>query len=173
MTDLSTLRLLARYSAWSNARLFAALGELPAAELEAPRSDGAGSMLKVLNHARVVDLIWQAHLEGRPHGFTSRNSTPLPPLAELVASQAALDDWYVRQADGLDAARAGEVVRFRFVDGGEGALTRGEMVLHVVNHKTYHRGYVAEMLYQAGRNPPTMDLPVYVRDAAGRAGVSA
>jgi uncharacterized damage-inducible protein DinB len=40
-----------------------------------------------------------------------------------------------------------------------------EMLLHVVNHSTYHRGYVADMLYESGSRPPTLDLPVFLRDA--------
>ena len=43
-------------------------------------------------------------------------------------------------------------------------MTRGDMLLHVVNHKTYHRGYVADMLCQVPARPPTMDLPVFLRD---------
>ena len=33
------------------------------------------------------------------------------------------------------------------------------------DHKTYHRGYVAVVLYQLGGRPPVMDLPVFLRDA--------
>ncbi|MDP9991306.1 putative damage-inducible protein DinB [Variovorax boronicumulans] len=40
------------------------------------------------------------------------------------------------------------------------------MVLHVVNHKIYHRGYIADLLYQVGSRPPVMDLPVFLRDAS-------
>jgi len=40
----------------------------------------------------------------------------------------------------------------------------GDMLLHIVNHKTYHRGVVADMLYQAKSKPPVMDLPVFLRD---------
>jgi uncharacterized damage-inducible protein DinB len=58
------------------------------------------------------------------------------------------------------------VVRFTFVGGGEGAMTRGEMLLHVVNHTSYHRGFVAEMFYQVPARPPTTDLPVFLRDAS-------
>jgi uncharacterized damage-inducible protein DinB len=57
-------------------------------------------------------------------------------------------------------------VHFTFVDGGEGAMTRGDMLLHTVNHKTFHRGYVADMMYQVPARPPSMDLPVFLRDAA-------
>jgi uncharacterized damage-inducible protein DinB len=164
MSTLRNIRMLTRYSAWANARLFDSLAALSDHEVTAQRSDGAGSMLKVLNHACVVDLIWQAHLLGKPHGFTSRNTDVLPGFPGLRDAQQRLDNWYVRYADDLTDDLHGQVVRFSFVDGGAGAMTRGDMLLHVVNHKTYHRGYVAQMLYQASLRPPTMDLPVFLRD---------
>jgi uncharacterized damage-inducible protein DinB len=33
-----------------------------------------------------------------------------------------------------------------------------------VNHKTYHRGQVADMMYQVPARPPVTDLPVFLRD---------
>lgn len=158
------LRLLTHYTAWANARLFEALAALPAGVATQRRATGQGSMLGTLSHAWVVDQIWQAHLEGRPHGYTTRNTASEPALTDLQAGQAELDAWYVAYAAGLDAADHDEVVDFRFVDGGEGAMRRGDILLHVVHHKTYHRGYVAQMLYAAGSRPPVMGLPVFLRD---------
>lgn len=158
------IRMLARYTAWANARLLDVLAALPAGEATTRRSTGFGTMVNTLSHAWVVDQIWQAHLEGRPHGFTARNTEAEPALATLRAGQAALDAWYVAYADGLTDAMHDEVVHFEFVDGGAGAMTRGDILLHVVNHKTYHRGYVADLLYQTGSRPPVMDLPVFLRD---------
>jgi len=169
MDSLRHIRMLARYSAWAHARLFETLSGLPAPEIEAP-GGGAGSILKTLNHMHVVDRIWQAHLEGREHGYAARNTDVLPPLPELAAAQRELDEWYVAYAQALSPESCAEVVHFKFVGGGPGAMTRGDMLLHVVNHKTYHRGYVAEMLYRGGRKPPTMDLPVYLRDVVQPAG---
>jgi uncharacterized damage-inducible protein DinB len=47
-------------------------------------------------------------------------------------------------------------------------MTRGEILLHIVNHTSYHRGFVADLFFQVPARPPTMDLPVYLREA-GRA----
>ena len=168
MPDNRNLRMLTRYTAWANGRLFTALEQLPPGEVTAPRATSFGTMLRTLNHAYVIDLIWQAHLQGRPHGFTSRNTDAAPTLAQLREQQQVLDDWYILYADGLAGDTHSEVVQFRFVDGGEGAMTRGDMLLHVVNHKTFHRGYVADMMYQVPAKPPSMDLPVFLRDAAPR-----
>lgn len=158
------LCLLTRYTAWANARLYEALATLPPSLLGQTRDTGSGSLLGTLAHAWVVDQIWQAHLQGRPHGHASRQAAGVPVLAVLQVAQAALDDWYIAYADGLRPQARDEVIEFRFVDGGAGALRRGDILLHVVNHKTYHRGYVAQMLYESGRRPPVMDLPVFLRE---------
>jgi uncharacterized damage-inducible protein DinB len=166
MSAVRNIRMLTRYTAWANDRLFEALARLPEEEVTAKRVTGFGNMVHTLNHAYVVDQIWQAHLERRPHGFKARNTEAHPPLAELRRAQRALDEWYIRYADSLSEAMHDEVVDFTFVDGGPGAMTRGDILLHVVNHKTYHRGYVADMIYQVPARPPTMDLPVFLRDVA-------
>ncbi len=166
MSALRNLRMLTRYNAWANDRLYDALAKLPESEVLADR--GAGSMLKTLNHAFVVDQVWKGHLESRPHGYKALNTPTLPALAELRAAQAGSDAWYQACADALTEAAHDEAIRFAFVDGGAGEMRRGDMLLHVVNHKTYHRGYVAQMLYQTSLKPPTIDITVFLRDAADR-----
>lgn len=171
MTASRDIRMLVRYAQWAGSRLFSVLEPLPASELVAPRAAGPGnllSMLGTLAHCHRVDLIWKGHLEGRPHGFSSRIPDRLPPLDELRANQAEVDTWYVAYADSLTEPMQQQVLRFDFVDGSSGSMSRGDMLLHVVNHKTYHRGYVAQMLYQAGAKPPVMDLPVFLRDTEPR-----
>lgn len=154
--------MLARYKAWANDLLYAALARLPAGALIAPRPTVFGSMLRTLNHVYAMDRVWQAHLEGRPHGLTTRNPDDPPPLHALRDAQREMDAWYVRYADSLGESAHDEAVRFTFIGGGAGEMTRREILLHVVNHGTYHRGHVADMMYQISVPPPTTDLPVYL-----------
>lgn len=158
------LPMLARYSAWANETLYQALAELPEAELLKKQKIVFGSILRTLNHVYAMDLVWQAHLQGRAHGFVSRNPGICPPFAELRAAQSALDAWYVAYADDLSDAAAAEIVDFEFIGGGEGSLSRSDIVLHVINHTTYHRGHIGDMMYQIPVHPPTTDLPVYRRN---------
>ena len=164
MSATRNIRMLTRYSAWANTRLFDTLAQLPEGEAIAKRTTLFGNMVNTLSHSYVVDLIWKAHLCGQPHGFTTRNSETEPALDELRAAQAQIDQWYISYAEGLAEEALNEIVDFHFVDGGAGAMTRGDILLHIVNHKTYHRGVVADMLYQASSRPPVMDLPVFLRD---------
>ena len=158
---MDTLGTLMRYKAWANELVFAAAAKLPEAELTAPRKIVFGNLVRTLNHVHAMDEVWRAHLEGRPHGFTTRNPEVCPALPELREMQKAMDGWFVRYADAL--SQEDEIVHFHFIGGGPGSMTRRDILLHVANHGTYHRGNVASMMYQAGMAPPTTDLPVFLR----------
>ena len=157
-------RTLTRYNAWANELIFAAVAALPEGEAVKTRRSVFRNMVHTLNHNYVIDRIFQAHLEGRGHGYTARNTPEHPPLAELWRSQQELDKWYVDTFDGMDEIRLNQTVNFTFVGGGEGSMTRGEMLQHIVNHTSYHRGFVAQMIYDVPARPPTTDLTVFLRD---------
>ena len=157
------LRTLMRYKAWANELVFAAAAKLPEAELTAPRKIIFGNLLRTLNHVHAMDAVWRAHLEERPHGYTTRNPEACPSFDELRAAQETMDAWWVGYADALPEAKQNEVVSFRFIGGDPGAMTRRDILLHVANHGTYHRGNVASMMYQAGTPPPASDLPVFLK----------
>ena len=159
--------MLTRYSAWANSLLYLALGELPEDELTKPRQIVFGNLMRTLNHVYSIDLVWRAHLEGKPHGFTTRNPDLHGSFSELRVAQATLDGWYLRHAEEMSDRVGEEFVEFTFIGGGEGAMTRGDILLHVVNHTTYHRGHIADMLYHLHISPPTTDLPVFLRASAG------
>ncbi len=170
MIATDTASMLARYNAWANALIFEAVAALPAGEATRERQSVFRNMVHTLNHNYVIDLIWQAHLEGRDHGFGARNTKDHPPLEELQGRQQAIDAWYIEWADQLTDAALAEKVHFTLIGGNQGVMTRGEILLHVVNHTTYHRGFVADLFYQVPAKPPATDLPVYLRerDSPGR-----
>jgi uncharacterized damage-inducible protein DinB len=160
----SDARTLTRYNAWANELIFAAVAALPEGEATKPRRSVFKNMVHTLNHNYVIDRIFQAHLEGRDHGYTARNTADHPPLAELWRAQRELDRWYIETYDAMDDAMLAKKLRFTFVGGGEGVMTRGEILQHLINHTTYHRGFVAQMMWDASGRPPTTDLTVYLRD---------
>lgn len=166
MSQLHRLRMLTRYRAWADRLLFQSLAPLPESSLTAAQPIVFGNLLRTLHHAYCMDRVWQAHLLGVPHGYTSRNPEDCPAFDTLRAAQADVDDWYVRYAESLDAQACEEVIRFTFIGGGEGEMQRGDIVSHVINHATYHRGHVAMMMYGMSVPPPTTDLPVFLRDAS-------
>jgi uncharacterized damage-inducible protein DinB len=156
--------MLLRYKQWANALTFRTIMDMPESEMLRPRATRFGNIVHTLNHVYVVDDIFRHHLSGRKHGYQARNTDAPPPVAELRAKVQDMDMWYLEQAAGWTAAQWDDIVRFEFVGGGAGAMTRREIALHLVNHATYHRGFVGDMLHQAGIAPPPNDLPVFLRD---------
>ncbi len=158
------LHKLLRYRAWADRLTYDAVARLPEGAATEARATIFGNMLRTLSHTYVVDDIFQAHLQGRVHGYTSRNTDEPLALDELWQRQQAINDWYLNYARALSLEQAAEVLAFQFIGGGEGRMSREEMILHVVNHATYHRGFVADMFYQVPAKPPATDLPVFLRD---------
>jgi uncharacterized damage-inducible protein DinB len=48
-------------------------------------------------------------------------------------------------------------------------MSVSEIIFHIVNHGTYHRGFVSDMMYQIPLVPPANDLTVYLRDVHRKA----
>lgn len=110
-------RMLARYNAWANKLIFEAVAGLPEGEAVKPRQSLFKNMVHMLNHNYVIDRIFQAHFEGREHGYAARNTPDHPPLGELWRAQQEIDAWYIEKYDAMRDAELKGVVRFSFVGG--------------------------------------------------------
>lgn len=159
MTDV---QMLARYNRWANQRLFDAVAALPAGEAAKQRPSLFKTIIGTLNHNLVVALIWQAHIERREHGFRARNMVLHPELAALREAQLAIDDWYIDWAEAQAPGTVEALLDFRFISGKAGRMTGGEMLLHVVTHNSYHRGWVVERFAEVPMKTPDLDLPIYL-----------
>jgi len=163
-TRLGHLRMLARYKRWADDLTFQTVVSLPESEILRQRSTRWSSIVHTLNHVYVVDDIFKAHLEGREHGYVQRNSERTPAAGHLARAVQQMDDWFVDFADSLTEDDIDELIEFEFVGGGQGAMTKEQILLHLVNHATYHRGMISNMLREIPAEPLTNDLTVFLRD---------
>jgi uncharacterized damage-inducible protein DinB len=164
LSSLKNLRTLTSYKAWADERLYESLSGIPNAALVADRVTRLGSLLNTLNHLYAMDLVWQAHLESRSHGFSTRRPNLFSELSSLHVAQSAIDQWYVAYAAELKVEAVDTVIDFDFIGGDRGAMTRSEILLHVVNHATYHRGHATDAMLQIPARPPVTDFPVFLRE---------
>ncbi len=158
------LLTLTQYKKWANEITFSSVNDLPDEEAVKQRTTRFGNMVHTLNHVYVIDDIFKCHLLCRSHSYESRNTDTHPPLTELWDKQKEMDTWYVDYTQSLSEDQFSEIVDFEFVGGGNGSMSRADIILHIVNHGTYHRGFVGDMMYQASATPPANDLPVYLRE---------
>jgi len=165
MSANQNLVMITRYMSWTNEVFYRSVSELPKPELTKERPMLFGNIISLLNHVYAMGVVWKCHIEGVPHNLTSRCPSGSPMFSELRQQQRVLDEWYIGHASNLLLEDADASVDFTFIGGGLGSMSHHQIILHVVNHASYHRGHIEGVFYQLGVEPPTTDLPVFLRDS--------
>ena len=161
---LETLKMFTRYKGWANETSYSALAEVGDAELHRQRLTNFKTIISTLNHIYVVDDIFKAHLTGTKHSYQQRNTEQKFSFKELWDKQRQMDLWFISYVEALGSKACEHRISFEYVGGGSGNMSIGEIILHIVNHNTYHRGFVSDMMYQIPVKPTANDLSVFLRD---------
>ena len=123
-------------------------------------------LLRLLDHIHSVDRIFQHHLQGISHGFRAARSDELPGFEALADGIAEVDDWYRGYVRSLSADAHDEMIGFTFTSGKPARMRRGEILLHVCLHGTYHRGNAGAVLQLKGLAPGPDAITDYLEAAA-------
>jgi len=75
-----------------------------------------------------------------------------------------MNAWYIEYVSNLTKKELNKNIHFKYVGTGYGRMSVNEIILHIVNHGTYHRGFITEMMFQIPTNTPTTDLTVFLRN---------
>jgi uncharacterized damage-inducible protein DinB len=118
--------------------------------------------LQQLNHMVRVEELFRARLLGAVAPHSSTNSEVVPELDELEKRITDSNAWLMRYADDLGADQKTQLIRFQFVDGKHGAMTRMEIFFHIINHGTYHRGAIGHALDLAQVPRPADTYTVFI-----------
>jgi uncharacterized damage-inducible protein DinB len=88
---------------------------------------------------------------------------PAPELSfeEIVQLWPGLWDAYRRWIDAASEADLALELLTVLPDGARFCVPRWQIVLHAINHSTYHRGQIVTMLRAFDITPPNTDLTAY------------
>jgi uncharacterized damage-inducible protein DinB len=134
---------------WADHGLYDVIGR----NLDRLTPEETAIMLRILDHIHVVDRIFQHHLQELPHGFLAARSQDLPTFEALADSTREVDDWYASYVGGLAEDDFEHPLDFVFTSGKPARMRRGEIILHVCLHGTYHRGNAGAVLQLKGIAP--------------------
>lgn len=155
------LRTHLRYSAWASTRLVEAAAKLAPDELVRDFRSADKSVLGTLAHVYAADRVWFGRILGSPPARF------LDPDAD-VQMHVLTRDWPVLlarwQSWADELQDAGTVLAYQDLQGRAQATPLWQIVLHVVNHATHHRGQVSAMIRAMGHTPPQLDLIRYYRE---------
>ncbi|MBZ5601887.1 MAG: DinB family protein [Acidobacteriia bacterium] len=152
MTANEARRHLA-YSTWASRRILEAALAIPEEQRERDLGTSHKGVMHTLHHIVMADRNWLYRVLGEA-----------PPAAGLIEEEwpHLWKQWEEAAASWSDADLE-RVVEYRDLKGNAHRSRLDEIVLHVVNHATLHRGQVMGMLRQLSVAPPATDLIFYYR----------
>jgi len=160
--SLDALRTHIDYTAWASQRLVQAAAALNEEELNRDFGTADGSVLGTLVHAFAADRIWLWRLAGGSHpGFVNDADRH---LSVLQNDWPVLHQRWQEWARGLTDEKVREPLSYSDMKGRPWTQPIWQLVLHVVNHSTHHRGQVSGFLRSMGHTPPATDLVLYYRE---------
>ncbi len=151
-----------RYTAWASRKLIDAVLSLDPAEQSRDFGCSHNSISGTLAHIYLADRVWLSRLSGE-----SRRSMS-DPVDDLTVGGLARDwppllERLIASVESLDDAGVTNMVDYVTLDGTAMRTPVWQILLHVVNHGTLHRGQVVGMIRQLGHKPPVTDLIYYYR----------
>ena len=161
--NVEYMRHLVGFHYWARDRVLGAVDMLSAEQYARPMGNSFASVRDTLNHIYGAEWIWHERWMGvSPTGFPA---IELPDVATLRARWSELEGNVRAYLDRAGDEGLKRVIDYRLMSGKEGASPLWQMVAHVVNHATYHRGQVTTMLRQLGAAPaPSTDMITYFRE---------
>ncbi|CAN5428241.1 DinB family protein [soil metagenome] len=143
------LHKLASYNLWANKRISEYIvnaGEHKADEVIESSFPG---IRKTLYHLWDGQEIWMMRLNGK-----SANSWPshhfTGTLADATLALVKNSEEYVRFAENITVQSAQEVLNYNAMDGSVFSNSLEDVLMHIMNHSTFHRGQLITMLRITG-----------------------
>jgi uncharacterized damage-inducible protein DinB len=162
-------RLLYDFNAWANQRTVDACAALTPEQFARDLGSSFKSVRDTLAHVYGAQWIWLERWHGRtPTAFPV--PADFPDLESTRRRFAEVDSNLVDFAASLNAGDIQRLVEFKTMAGQAFAQPLWQMLQHVANHSTYHRGQIATMLRQLGTKATSTDLIAFYRERAAQAG---
>jgi uncharacterized damage-inducible protein DinB len=159
--------LMAGYNAWANTRLYRMASQLSDEQYRRETSAYFKSLHGTLNHILVADRIWLSRLTGTGSVPTRLDAILFDDRAELAEARRAEDERLVRFVEGLSDAEFEGAVEYRMMNGSRQQQKRREVLAHLFNHQTHHRGQAHAILTELGmKEPDSLDVLWMLRERA-------
>ena len=146
------------YKKWADERTIDAIKQIDKGKF----ADACGFVLQQLNHMVIVEELFISRLDNKPPPHLSTNTESVPQLDELSLRLADATKWLLNFASQVSENQKRSVLRFEFTDGKRGSMSVEEMLFHIINHGSYHRGSIAHCLDLAGVPHPVDGYGIYI-----------
>ena len=163
---LQDLRTMLDYHYWARDRLLDALQAVAPEQLTRDLGSSFKSIHETMVHTYAAEWAWHSRWQGTsPTALLPADQ--FPDLAAVRSAWTELEAKLRAFVDGLGENGVERVFEYKLLSGQAGATPFWQMLQHVVNHASYHRGQVTTMLRQLGAAPAKpMDMIAFYRTRA-------
>jgi uncharacterized damage-inducible protein DinB len=145
-------------------RLFGAALKLPDDAYRRPTGVFFGSLHGTLNHLLLADRIWLKRLTGTGEHPDRLNAILFENRRELLRARIAEDARLSDVVANYSEADLAKPVSYQTTSGKPYSQPLQDILLHLFNHQTHHRGQAhACCSILTGSEPPTLDLLAFQR----------
>jgi uncharacterized damage-inducible protein DinB len=157
-------RELAAYNRWANARLYAAALDLSERAYRLHIGVFFGGLHGTLNHLLLTDRLWLKRLTGEGDHPNRLDAILYADRTELARARIAEDKRLVAVVEIYDEAALRGLHTYKTTSGMPQSQVLGDILLHLFNHQTHHRGQAHACLsILTGGEPPSLDLLTFQR----------
>ena len=161
--SLDDLITMLDYHYWARDRMLDALERLPPEQYARDLGSSFKSIRETVVHMYAAEWAWYSRWQGAsPTALLT--SEPYPDVASIRRAWTETEANVRAFANRLGEAGVTKVIEYTLLNGSAGASPFWQMLQHVVNHASYHRGQVTTMLRQMGAQPAKpMDMIAFYR----------
>lgn len=154
-----------KYNDWANERMLGVIRNLTDGQYTQALVSSFPTIRDTWAHMVFAEWLWLQRWNGdSPRVGPEWSSNP--PDDRLAAVLHEIEENRRRFLSTLDDASLHRPLNYNNTKGDPFSTRFLDVLLHVVNHASYHRGQLTTMIRQVGATPVTTDLIVYVRPPA-------
>lgn len=166
--NVEDFRRLYDYNSWANHRTLEACAALNDEQFTRDLHSSFRSVRDTLVHIMLVEWLWRERWLGRsPDKYPP--ASDFPNLESLRRRWAEVERNLLVYVSALKPEDIDRVIAHKTTAGVPQSAPLSQMLQHLVNHGTYHRGQVATMLRQLDAKPIGTDLILFYRERAAQA----
>jgi uncharacterized damage-inducible protein DinB len=160
MMNAQDVRLLYAYNRWANARVLDAASRLTPEQFTKDLASSHRSVRDTLAHILAAEWIWLMRWKGTsPKALL--DPAAFPDQDTLKTRWAEVEREQADFLGGVNEESLASVLGYVNQRGEEWRYPLWQMLQHVVNHSTYHRGQAVTLLRQLGEEPAPTDFLVF------------
>ena len=160
--NLIEIKRLYDYNSWANERVLESLQPIGQEIFTSHKQASQGSIRGIIAHVAGAEWIWLERWKGSsPAGLLPESEFETVEIAtqRLRKIDRDLQEFTSRLTqEDLDGRRG-----YKTTEGKAYSNVLSDMLLHVVNHSSYHRGQITTLLRQAGAVPQPTDFIRFIR----------